>query len=423
MNGSGAPDNVSLRPPRPRPAGAPLPLQGLRVLDFSHFIAGPYCTMMLADFGADVIKIESTDGGDAFRNYPPHMEGEGVPYLWANRNKRSVSLDLKSPEGRAIALELASGADVIVENFSTGVMQRLGLDYEALSNKDTLIYCSISAYGRSGPYAHRVGFDPIVQAESGFMSMNGKPEDEPVRAGPSIVDVVTALMACNAVLAAVAARTHTGKGQYVEVNMIGSGLTMLANFSAAFLATGKNPPRFGNTQATSSPVGLFQTADEPIYLACATDRTFQRLMIDVLGRPDVAADPRYKTNTLRIANRDSLFPVIASALRDGPRSKWLDLMHGAGVPAGAIRTVEQAMLAPEVQALGLVSGIPRGSDGIVPNVALPITLAQTPLADPVAAPALGEHTDEVLRELLGYDEARLSKLRSERVLGGGGVPG
>ncbi|PLC53978.1 carnitine dehydratase [Pollutimonas nitritireducens] len=409
--------HTELPSPRLRPANAPLPLQGLRVIDFSHFIAGPYCAMMLADFGAEVIKIENGDGGDAFRNYPPLLEGEGVPYLWANRNKRSLALNLKSSQGRDIALGLINTADIVIENFSTGVMKRLGLDYESLQYKDAIIYCSISAYGREGPYAHKTGFDPIVQAESGFMSMNGLPDQEPLRAGPSVVDVTTALMACSAILAAVIARHHTGKGQYVETTMIGTGINLLGNFSSAFLATGDNPDRFGNAQPTACPVGLFHTADEPIYLACANDKTYQCLMTKVLQMPDLATDPRYSSNTLRRENRETLLSLIATVLKSRSRSEWLDLMHSSGVPAGAIRTVEQALLSPEVSALDLISKVSSDTGGAVPNVALPITLSATPLADPVCAPALGAHTDDVLRELLGYDEKRLQDLRRAGVIG------
>ncbi len=404
--------------PRPRPAGAPTALGGLRVIDFSHFIAGPYCTLMLADFGAEVIKIESTDGGDGFRAYPPALGDQGVPYLWVNRNKRSVALDLKSPAGQAIAMDLIATADIVVENFSTGVMARFGLDYErVVKRKPDIIYCSVSSYGRSGPFANRVGFDPVVQAESGFMSMNGFPENEPVRAGPSMMDVSTALMACNGVLAAVAAHARTGIGQYVEITMIETAVNMLGNFSLAYLATGVNPTRFGNTQPTACPVGAFKTADESIYLACANNRTYQRLVTDVFEMPELASDPRFADGAQRRDNQTELIRLIGEILARRPRAEWLKKMHAVGVPAGAIRTVEDALMSPEVAALGLVSEIPHRTLGTVPNVGLPIKLSGTPIVDPVGAPTMGADTDDVLRELLGYDQNRLQAAAQAGALG------
>ncbi len=410
-----APD---LPPHSPRPADRETPLVGVRVVDFSHFIAGPYATMILGDFGADVIKIENAGDGDGFRHYPPSLAGEGVAYLWTNRNKRSVTLDLKSPEGRDIALALVRTADVVVENFSTGVMERLGLDYGTVSTLNPgAVYCSVSAYGRRGPYAHRAGFDPIVQAESGFMSMNGDPSGPPMRAGPSVMDMATAMMASNAVLAALAARSRTGRGQYVEVTMIETAVNMLGNFSMACLATGTTPTRFGNTQATASPVGAFETADGLLYLACANDRTFQRLARDVLEDAALADDPAFATSAARREHQSRLIALLAQRLKAQPRAHWLQRMHAVGVPAGAVRTVAEAVLAPEVSALGLVSQVPHPTLGTVPNVGLPIHFTETPLADPVAAPLLGQHTSEVLRDVLGLSAERISALGELGVLG------
>ncbi|MBP8305784.1 MAG: CoA transferase [Burkholderiaceae bacterium] len=412
------PQPPKLPPPRLRPPGAPTALGGLRVIDFSHFIAGPYCTLMLGDFGAEVIKIESTDGGDGFRAYPPMLGDQGVPYLWVNRNKRSVALDLKSPAGQAIAMDLIATADIVVENFSTGVMARFGLDYERVKQrKPDIIYCSVSSYGRSGPYANRIGFDPVVQAESGFMALNGYPENEPVRAGPSMMDVSTALMACNGVLAAVAARERNGIGQLVEITMIETAVNMLGNFSLAYLATGISPSRYGNTQPTACPVGSFETADESIYVACANDRTYQRLVTDVLGMPELVTDARFCNSAQRRDNQIELIRLIGNELKRRPRAEWLAKMHAVGVPAGAVRTVAEAMMGPEVAALGQMSEIPHATLGTVPNVGLPIHLYGTPIVDPVGAPVMGADTDAVLRELLGYDEARVAAAAKSGGLG------
>ncbi len=414
------PDHPRLPPPRQRPEGAETPLTDIRVVDFTHFIAGPYCTMILADFGAEVIKIESAGEGDAFRQYPPIVGGEGAPYLWTNRNKASVALDLKTAAGRDVALALIEKADVVVENFSTGVMERLGLDYAAVSRrKPEIVYCSISAYGRSGPYAERIGFDPIAQAESGFMSMNGFPDQEGVRAGPSIMDMATAMMSTNAILAALMARQRTGKGQLIETTLIETAVNMLGNFHMAYLMTGDSPTRFGNTQVTACPVGSFETMDGPIYLACANDRTFRRLMT-VLGRADLADHPDYATSRDRRDNRAPLMALIASLLRADKREAWLARMHAAGVPAGAIRTVGEALDSSEVRQHGLLSSIAHPTLGSVPNVGLPIRFSDTPIAAPVAAPVLGAQTHEVLERVLGYDGARIAALAQSGALGTAG---
>jgi crotonobetainyl-CoA:carnitine CoA-transferase CaiB-like acyl-CoA transferase len=395
------------------------PLADLRVVDFTHYIAGPFCTMILADFGADVIKIESPEGGDGFRQFPPHRDGEGAPYLWTNRNKASVALDLKTQAGRDVALALAGTADIVVQNFSTGVMPRLGLDYDAVRSRNPrVIYCSISAYGRSGPYADLVGFDPIAQAESGFISMNGRPEDEGMRAGPSIMDIATAMFSCNAILAAVHARGITGKGQLIEANLLGAAVNMLGNFHLAYLLSGENPTRFGNWQVTAVPVGAFETRTGPIYIACANDGTFRRLMTDVLNQPELAVDARFRDNAARRANSEALKQIVAEALAEGAREHWLEAMRKAGVPAGAVRSVGEALDSDEVRALGIIGEAPHQTLGSVPNVALPVSFSQTPLRKPRGAPLLGADSQETLRRVLGCDEEHLAQLARAGAFGG-----
>jgi crotonobetainyl-CoA:carnitine CoA-transferase CaiB-like acyl-CoA transferase len=409
----------SLPPFTPRPEGCETPLRDMRIVDFSHFIAGPYATMVLADMGAEVIKIESAGEGDGFRNYPPTIGDQGVPYLWVNRNKKSVALDLKKPEGRRIALELIAKADVVVENFSTGVMERLGLGYASVSRDNPgLIYCSVSSFGRSGAFADRIGFDPIVQAESGFISMNGDPALQPgYRAGPSIMDIATAMMSANAIQAAYIARQRTGRGQRVETTMIETAINMLGNFSLSYLATGISPTRFGNTQATAAPVGAFETATGSIYLACANDRTFQRFAREVLKDVAMADNPAYADSAKRREHQKQLIAEVARQLKQQDRETWLPRMHAAGVPGGAIRTVGEALESPEIRELGLVSEIPHPTLGSIPNVGLPIHFSETPLADPKAAPVLGADTADLLRDLLGYGEAQLASLEAGKVFG------
>lgn len=399
-----------------RPADAPLPLDGIKVLDFTHFLAGPFATLILGDFGAEIVKVESA-GGDGFRNFPPHIDGESVAYQWVNRNKASVALDLKQDEGRAIARALARDADILIENFSTGVMERLGLSYRELSAENPrLIYCSVSAYGREGPFSKRVGFDSIAQAESGFFSMNGLPDGDPMRAGPSIMDIATAMMAANAIQAALLARHRTGKGQQIEVTLLGMAVNMLGNFHATYLATGVSPTRAGNTQVTASPIGYFHTQDKPIYITCANDRIFQRMMSEAMGRPDITADPDFATNVLRIKHFDRLYALMADILRHDTRDNWLQKMHAAGVAASAVRTVGEAMEAPEIRNLGMLSAIEHPKLGPIPNVALPVRFSDTPVADPVPTSALGEDTDRILAGL-GYSPERIRQLAQAGVLG------
>ena len=405
------PERPVLSPPPARPKDAPLALAGIRVADFSHFIAGPLCSMILADMGAEVIKIEKADGGDDFRSLrPPVTDREGAPYLWTNRNKKSIALDLKQPAARAVARALVDRADVVLENFSTGVMARFGLDYETVAAANPrLIYTSVSAYGRSGALRDRLGFDPITQAESGFMSMVGEPDAAGLRAGPSIMDMSTATMTANAVLGALFARERTGRGQFVENALFDTAVTMVGFHALNYLVSGVEPTRFGNNSRDTVPTAALDTADGPIFVACANDRTWHR-MAGVLGRPELAAHPDYARTPDRTRNRDALMAIVREILLTRPRAVWLEKMRAAGVPAGAINSIAEAFGSPEMAARGLVHAIPHPKAGTVPNIRLPFQLHGTPLADPVAAPGLSEHAVEILRDVLGYDPGQIDAL-------------
>lgn len=389
----------------------PRALQGLRVIDFSHFIAGPFCTLILADLGADVVKIENAaSSGDNMRAFHPQVLGESGPFLWANRNKRSIALDLTSPAGREVARDLVGSADVLVENFSTGVMERFGLGYEALAPANPrLIYCSISAYGRNGPLADRTGFDPIVQAESGFMSLNGYADGEPLRTGPAVMDMATGMMASNAVLAALAAREKLGKGQRLEIALFDVATTMLGFHAMNYLLTDVAPRRFGNNSFDTAPMGVFMAADGPLYLAVANDRLYRRLASDVFSRPDLATDAAFATNRDRVLNRDALFAKLNEIFAADRREQWLRKLRTAGVPAGAVRSLPEAFAATEMVNRGLVTRIPHPMLGSVPNIASPLRLDATPVVEPTAAPTLGQHTSAVLHEL-GYGPDRVAAL-------------
>ena len=400
-------------------------LGGLRIIDFTHFIAGPLATMILADAGADVIKVEKPSGDDQ-RHFAPseaRLDGEGASFLWANRNKRSITLDLKTAEGREVAQALVRSADVVVENFSTRVMAQYGLDYETLSKDRTdLVYCSVSAFGRSGEFASRLGFDTIMQAESGFMSMNGYADRDGVRAGPAVMDMATAMMASNAILIALAARARHGRGQHVDVPLFDTAVLMTGFMTAQYLFSGKVPRRNGNVSNDAVPSGVFQTADHPIFITCSNTPLFRRLFLDVARMPEVANDPAMQRIDGRIAARERVIEILDALFRTDTQANWLARLAEAKVPAGAVRSLPEALQSREIASRGMVSEIPHPTAGKVPNVALPMYFSDTPVVPPVAAPTLGQHGDEVLAEVLGYDAARIAQLRERGALGVGRRP-
>src|SRR3954452_9060419 len=402
-----------------RAKGEPTALDGLLVVDFTRVVAGPACTQTLADFGAEVIKIENPDGGDDTRHYEhAELAGESAAFVSLNRNKRDIALDLTKPEAREVARELIARADVLVENFSSGVMKKYGLDYASVEpTNPRLVYCSISAYGRQGPFASRPGFDPITQAESGFMSLNGFPDGEPVRTGPPIVDLATGMSACNAILLALFARERLGRGQNVEVALIDAAVAMTAFYGMAYLVSGANPGRFGNSPNGSPTVGVYQASDGPFYMACANDRLYRRLVTDVLARPDLVTDPEFAQRKNRSANKEKLRAIILGVFATDSRENWMAKMKKASIPVGFLRTVEEGFNAPEVLGRDRLSQIPHPTAGSVPNIETPLTMSLTPAIDPVAAPLLGQHTNDVLRRTLGYDDRRLAALTEAGVFG------
>jgi crotonobetainyl-CoA:carnitine CoA-transferase CaiB-like acyl-CoA transferase len=403
----------------PREKGAPTALDGLLVVDFTRVVAGPACTQTLADFGAEVIKIENPNGGDDTRAYE-HAEigGESAAYLSLNRNKRGIALDFAKPEAVEVARELIAKADVVVENFSGGVMKKYGLDYASVApTNPRLVYCSISAYGRKGPFALRPGFDPITQAESGFMSLNGFPDGQPVRTGPPIVDLATGMSACNAILMALLARDRLGRGQHVEVALIDIAVAMTGFYGMAYLISGVNPGRFGNSPNGSPSVGVYEASDGPFYIACANDRLYRRLVTEVLERPDLVTDAKFATRRARTANKEELRAAISGVFAGDRLENWMAKMKQANLPVGYLRTVEQGLNAPEVRGRHRLSQIPHPTAGSVPNIETPLSLGLTPVIDPVAAPLLGEHTSAVLLKTLGYDERRIAALTEAGAFG------
>ena len=396
--------------------GAAPALAGLRVVDFTHFVAGPMATMTLADFGAEVVKIEAPKKGDDFRHYPPldpQLEAQGAPYIWTNRNKKSLALDMKSEGGLAVAKALIAQADVLVENFSTGVMDRFGLDYATCAELNpALVYCSVSAYGREGPYADRLGFDPIAQAESGFISMNGYSDREGVRTGAAVMDVATAMAATNAILLALMARAKDGLGQYVEVALFDTAIVMTGFGAMQHLTTGYQPSRNGNVSPDTCPSGVFMSSDKPFYINCGNDKIFQRLFEQVLERPDLAHDTELSQRNHRLKRREEIFSIMNEAFALQPWDYWAPRLRAANVPHGQVRTLGEALASDEARSRGIVTRIPHPVKGWIPNIAPPVRLARTPAVEPKAAPGVGADTQEVLRDVLRYDADRIATLRA-----------
>ncbi|MGE0230663.1 MAG: CaiB/BaiF CoA transferase family protein [Flavobacteriaceae bacterium] len=405
--------------PVKRPAGAPLALEGIRVLDLTRLMAGPIATMFLADLGAEIIKIEHPVGGDNMRAVrPAEIEGEGSFYVFSNRNKKSITLDLSTEEGKQILRELAAECDVVAENFSAGVMDRLGFSYEELKKiNPQIIYCAVSAFGRSGPYAYRPGYDQIAQAEAGFLSLNGFRDGEPCRTGAPVIDSATAMMACNAILGALMARERHGIGQYVEVALFDTAVFLDSQFGMNYLMTGKEQYRTGNGSVQSDPVGIFYAKDGPIYLNVLSEKEFRLFARDVLRMPELAESPDYANAASRKKNNEALFAIINDVFGKETREEILGRCNKSGVPAGAMNTIKEAFDSDEMKERRICSQIPHPKAGTVPNIAPPFRFHGTPLADPVAAPMMGQHTDEILKNVLGYGPDKIEQLAATGVFG------
>jgi crotonobetainyl-CoA:carnitine CoA-transferase CaiB-like acyl-CoA transferase len=407
---------------------APKALGHIRVLDLSRVLAGPWCSQNLADLGADVIKIERPGCGDDTRAWgPPYAKdaagndtGEAAYYLSANRGKRSMTVDIASPEGQDLIRELARHADVVLENYKVGQLKRYGLDYDALKAvKPDLVYCSITGFGQDGPYAHRAGYDFLIQGMGGLMSVTGErdelPGGGPQKAGVALTDLMTGMYATIAVLAALTHRDRTGEGQYIDMALLDTQVAMLANVGSNYLNSGKAPKRWGNAHANIVPYQTFACRDGHIIVAAGNDGQYQKF-VEAGARPELALDPRFATNPQRVANRDVLVPLLAEMVATRGRDEWIALLEAVGVPCGPINDVGEVFSNEQVQARGMAVALPHPTAGKVALVRSPMKMSATPATSDKAPPLLGQHTDEVLRDVLNRSGDEIAALRARGVV-------
>ncbi|MBI2014460.1 MAG: CoA transferase [Candidatus Rokubacteria bacterium] len=392
------------------------PLRGVRVLDLTRVLAGPFCAMLLADMGADVIKVEEPGRGDDTRSWPPFVGGEATYFMSVNRGKKSVTLNLKAPEGRRILTALVRRSDVLLENFRTGTMDRLGLGWAALRKVNPrLVYCAVSGFGESGPEAHRGGYDLIVQAESGIMDITGFADGPPVKVGNSIADLVAGMSAAHGVTLALLARQRTRRGQKVEIAMLDVMASLLTYQAGLYFGTGARPVRRGNAHPSIVPYEVFRAADAYLTLGVANNSLWERCCA-ALERPELAKDPRYATEAARVQHRDTLVPLLNEILGARPADEWMGRLEAAGVPAGRIRTVPEVCESAHLKARGMIVTLPHPKAKRVTMMGVPIRLHGTPGRAAAAPPALGQHTDEVLRRLVGLKTPAIARLRAAGVV-------
>jgi len=400
----------------------PGPLSHLTVLDLSRVLAGPWCTQLLADLGAEVIKIEKPGSGDDTRSWgPPFLKdregretGEAAYYLACNRGKKSVAVDFTQREGQAIVRDLARAADVVVENFKVGGLKKYGLDYASLSAVNPrLVYCSITGFGQTGPYAERAGYDFMIQGMGGFMSVTGERDDAPgggpQKAGIAVADLMTGMYAATAVLAAIAHREREGIGQYIDTSLFDTQIAMMATLDMNYLVSGTPPGRAGNAHQSIVPYQVFACADGHLILAVGNDGQFARFC-DAAGKPEWRADPRFATNAGRVQRRDILVPMIAELMLERTQRDWLSTLEVVGVPCGPINRLDQVFADPQAKARGMRIDLPHPLSGTVPQVANPLNFSATPLTYTQAPPLLGEHTEAVLAGRLGLSKQSLADL-------------
>ena len=395
------------------PAG---PLEGITVVDCTQILAGPYCTMLLADMGADVVKIEKPQGGDDTRRMgPPFVDGVAASFLMVNRNKRSIVLDLKNPEGAGILRKMVERADIMVENLRPGAMVKLGLGYEDVRKVNpALVYCTISAFGVTGPYGDRAGFDLVAQGMSGHMSFTGMPDGPPVKVGVPITDLNAGMYAVYGILCAYMSRLKTGKGQLVDTSLLEGGIGYTVWESASFFATGDVPGPVGSAHRMTAPYQSFKTSDAYVNIGAATQGTWERLC-EAIERPDLLDDPRFATNASRVENLEALAATLEETLVLEDRSHWLRVLEEHSVPSGPIYDMSEVYADPQVQAREMVADLDPTTSGESRTIGIPVKLSETPGSIRSPSPSLGQHTDEVLSEM-GYAPAEIARLRDNGIV-------
>lgn len=403
------------------------PLSHIRVLDLSRILAGPWAGQALADLGAEVIKVERPDGGDDTRSWgPPFLtDGSGQPtadaayFLATNRGKKSVTIDFTRPAGRELIYRLAERCDILLENFKVGGLAKYGLDYESLKQVNPqLIYCSITGFGQTGPYRERSGYDFLIQGMGGLMSITGEPDGEPMKVGVAIIDVMTGMYASTSVLAALAHRDRTGAGQHIDLSLLDVQVATLANQAMNYLVSGSVPQRLGNAHPNIVPYQALATADGHIILTVGNDGQFRKLC-RTADCPELAEDPRFKSNASRVANRKALIPLLEQALQQRDSKDWVSLMEAAGVPCGPINNIAEVFADPQVDSRQMRIELDHRHAGTIPLVGSPMKFSQTPVEYRQAPPALGEHNAEVLGQVLGLSEQQCLDLRAQGIVGPG----
>jgi formyl-CoA transferase/CoA:oxalate CoA-transferase len=390
------------------------PLAGLTVLDLTRVLSGPYCTMMLGDLGARVIKVEQPGKGDDTRGWgPPFIEGESAYFLSVNRNKESITLDFKAPGGREVLDRLIARADVLVENFRPGTLTKLGLDYASLAaTHPRLVYCSISGFGQTGPRAREAGYDAVMQAEGGLMSITGAGDGQPFRLGVAIADIVSGMFAAQGVTTALYARERTGRGQFVDIAMLDSVVALLTYQAGIYFATNAAPPRLGNRHPTIVPYETFRAADGDFVLAVGNDEQWRRFC----GVAALGDDERFTTNRLRVTNYAALKPLLDARLATKPRAHWIEQLKKAGVPCGGVRDLHEVFSDPQVAARSMMTELDHVKAGVLKLVGTPLKFSETPGEIRTPPPTLGEHTDRVLTHDLGFSADHVSGLRAQRIV-------
>jgi crotonobetainyl-CoA:carnitine CoA-transferase CaiB-like acyl-CoA transferase len=400
------------------------PLEGMRILDLTRAMAGPFCTMMLGDLGADIIKVERPGRGDESRGWgPPFVgepygpyPGESAYFISANRNKRSITINLKTPRGQEIVRRLIAKSDALVENFRTGVLDRLGLGYEELRDVNPrLVYCSISGYGSTGPYAAHAGYDFVIQAEGGFMSITGPEEGPPSRVGVPIIDITAGMFSAVAILAALRARDATGQGQHVNLSLLETQVALLTNVASNHLVGGMEHRRLGNSHPNIAPYEAFPARDRWFALAAANERQWA-ILCEVLGRPDLNGDPRFSDNNARVANRPALRKVLDEAFRARDADEWLAEFRRAGLPCGPINTIPEVFEHPQAEARGLTLEVDHPTAGRIRIPGFPYEFSNTPTRMQLPPPLLGQHTEEVLEDVLGFSKGEVARLREDEIV-------